>query len=281
MTRPRPNFSRLFNFVRILLINHKFERHSSINHPKKEDGKHSAGEIERNEPNASSIMKTIIRNFVIVRNVIPTGQHAASVWPLKDYILLGTVLLTMSCANAADLVWTGGTGNWNAAGNWSPAQVPTAADNAWITNSGTYTVTVPAGTTATSGSLTVGGASGTQTLALDRATLTIGGASAINANGHLDFLVSQSVLTGAGNLTVNGTLNWANGTMSGTGTTTIGSGGVLAIGSGGVTFGRTLTNAGTGSWPAARSTSPLTAGLAARPQRPSTTRACFARLPER
>ncbi|MCX6928258.1 MAG: YDG domain-containing protein, partial [Verrucomicrobia bacterium] len=32
------------------------------------------------------------------------------------------------------------------------------------------------------------------------------------------------------------------------GTTTIGSGGVLAIGSGGVTFGRTLTNGGTGSW---------------------------------
>src|ERR1039457_6858267 len=137
MTRPPPNFSRLLNFVRILLRINKFERHSSINHPKNEDGKHRAKEIERNEPNAISIMKTIIRNFVIVRNVILTGQHAASVWPLKNYILLITVLLTITCANAADLVWTGGTGNWNAAGNWSPAQVPTSADNAWITNSGT------------------------------------------------------------------------------------------------------------------------------------------------
>ena len=193
-------------------------------------------------------MKTFIRNFVIVRNVIPAGQYAASVRLLKNYILLGTVLLTVTCAKAADLVWIGGTGNWNVAGNWSPAQMPTAADNAWITNSGTYTVTVPAGTTATNGSLTVGGVSGTQTLAIDRATLTVGGASVINANGHLDFLVAQSTVNGAGNLTVNGTLNWANGAMSGTGTTTIGSGGVLAIGSGGVTFGRTLNNAGTGSW---------------------------------
>ena len=35
--------------------------------------------------------------------------------------------------------------------------MPTAADNAWITNIGTYTVTVPAGTTATASNVTVGG----------------------------------------------------------------------------------------------------------------------------
>jgi hypothetical protein len=161
---------------------------------------------------------------------------------------IGAVLIAAASANATDLVWIGGTGNWNAAGNWSPAQVPTAADNAFITNNGTYTVTVPAGTTATAGTITVGGASGTQALAIDRATLTVSGASVINANGHLDFLVAQSILTGAGNLTVNGTLNWTNGTMSGTGTTTIGGGGVLAIESGGVTLGRTLNNGGTGTW---------------------------------
>ena len=163
-------------------------------------------------------------------------------------VLAATVLFAASTASATDLVWTGGTGNWNAAGNWSPAQLPTTADNAIITNTGTYTVTLPPGSTGTAGTITVGGTSGTQTLAIDRATLTIGGASVINANGHLDFLVAQSVLTGAGNLTVNGIINWANGTMSGTGTTTIGSGGLLAIGSGGVTFGRTLNNNGTGTW---------------------------------
>jgi hypothetical protein len=166
----------------------------------------------------------------------------------KWQVFAVAVLITVVSADAADLVWIGGTGNWNAAGNWSPAQLPTAADNAFITNSGTYTVTLPQGSTGTAGTLTVGGASGTQTLAIDRATLTLNGASVINASGHLDLLVSQSILTGSGNLTVDGTLNWANGTMSGAGITTIGSGGVLAIGSGGVTFGRTLNNGGTGTW---------------------------------
>jgi len=151
-------------------------------------------------------------------------------------------------ANAADLVWMGDTGDWNAAVNWKPAQVPTAADNAIITNIGIYTVTVPAGTTATVGGLSIGGASGTQALAINRATLTISGASVINANGQLNFLVSQSTLTGAGNLVVNGSLNWTNGIMNGPGTTTVGSGGVLAIGSSGVTFGRTLNNSGAGTW---------------------------------
>ena len=171
---------------------------------------------------------------------------------MKTYHLivstLAAALLTAIAANATDLVWIGGTGNWNSAGNWSPAQVPTAADNAIITSSGTYTVTVPAGSTATAGSILVGGASGAQTLAIDRATLTIGGASLIDTNGQLSLLVAQSTLTGAGSLTVNGILNWANGTMSGAGTTTIGSSGILSIGSGGVTSGRTLNNGGIGTW---------------------------------
>src|SRR5690348_15147450 len=166
-----------------------------------------------------------------------------SVW----LALAGATFLTLT-ANGADLVWIGGTGNWNVAGNWSPAVVPTATDNAWITNDGAYSVTVPAGSTATVGSLTLGGASGSQTLAIDRATLTLNGDSRVNANGQLAWLVSQSIVTGAGNLTVAGTLNWANGTMSGTGATTINSGGVVAIGSGGVTLGRTLNNSGSGSW---------------------------------
>jgi hypothetical protein len=175
-------------------------------------------------------------------------------------VLASAAMVFTAVANAADLVWIGGTGNWNAPGNWSPAQLPTAADNVWVTNNGTYTVTVPAGTTATASSLTVGGASGTQTLSIDRATVTLNGASLVNPNGQLALTVSQSVLTGAGDLTVNGTLNWANGTMSGTGTTTIGSSGVLAIGSGGVTFGRTLNQGGTGTWAGGNLT--ISAGVA-------------------
>jgi uncharacterized protein involved in high-affinity Fe2+ transport len=169
---------------------------------------------------------------------------ALRIWPA----LASAALLFTAGANATDLVWVGGTQNWNSAVNWSPAQIPGAADNAFITNNGTYTVTVPQNTPTTVASLTIGGASGTQTLAIDKTTLTLNGPSRINVNGHLDFLAAGSTLTGAGNLTVEGTVNWANGTMSGTGTTTIGSGGELAIGSGGVTFGRTLNNGGVGTW---------------------------------
>jgi len=164
-------------------------------------------------------------------------------------MVVGGILLVVATVSATDLVWVGGTGNWNAAGNWTPAQVPGTADNAFITNNGTYTVTVPASTAATAGGLVIGGgAGGTQTLSIDRATLTLNGASVVNTNGNLDLTVSQSVLNGSGDLMVNGTLNWANGTMSGTGTTSIGSSGFLVIGSGGVTLTRTVNNDGTTTW---------------------------------
>jgi hypothetical protein len=162
--------------------------------------------------------------------------------------ILYTALFAAVGANATDIVWRGGPGNWNEALKWSPAQVPGAGDNAFITTNGTYTVTVPQNTPTTVASVTVGGASGTQILAIDKTTLTLNGASVVNANGQLALTQSGSVLTGAGNLTVNGTLGWTNGTMSGTGTTTIGSGGVLVIGSLGVTFGRTLNHGGVGTW---------------------------------
>ena len=176
------------------------------------------------------------------------------------HIILPAVLVLAGNARAADLIWIGGTGNWNAAANWSPSQIPGAGDNAFITNNGSYTVTVPAGSTATAGTLAVGGANGTQTLSIDRATLTLSGASVVNRNGQLALTVSQSVVTGAGNLTVNGTLDWANGTMSGAGTTTIASGGVLTIGAGGVTFGRTLNQGGVGTWAGGNLT--MSAGVA-------------------
>jgi hypothetical protein len=183
-------------------------------------------------------------------------SNAARSWP----VLVSAAILFTAGANAADLTWVGGSGNWNVAANWNPAQIPGAADNAFITTNGTYTVTVPQNTPTTVATLTVGGASGTQILAIDKTTLTLNGPSLINANGHLDFLAAGSTLAGAGNLTVNGTLNWANGAMSGAGTTTIGSGGVLAIGSGGETLGRTLSNGGVGTWAGGNLT--MSAGVA-------------------
>ena len=59
-------------------------------------------------------------------------------------VLLAGVLLGVS-GWAADIVWTNTAGgNWSSTNNWSPNQVPGASDTAWITNNGTYTVTLNA-----------------------------------------------------------------------------------------------------------------------------------------
>ena len=59
--------------------------------------------------------------------------------------IVGSVCFFVSASsNWADTVtWvnTGG-GNWNDASNWSPKEVPGAADTAMITTPGSYTVTI-------------------------------------------------------------------------------------------------------------------------------------------
>src|SRR3982751_4165001 len=95
----------------------------------------------------------------------------------KWRMLVGATVLSVGIANAADLVWIGGTGNWDAAANWSPAQLPTPADKAFITNNGNYTVTVPNAVDPSIASLTLGGATGVQTLSLGRSIVTLNGAS--------------------------------------------------------------------------------------------------------
>ena len=50
-------------------------------------------------------------------------------------------MVTTACASAIN--WTNiAGGNWSVAANWSPNQVPGSADDAVITNAGTYTVTL-------------------------------------------------------------------------------------------------------------------------------------------
>ncbi|MFO1512637.1 MAG: MBG domain-containing protein [Verrucomicrobiota bacterium] len=192
--------------------------------------------------------------------VFPVSSSAFRRWrdSVRWSAIIGLVLLAVT-AHAADLVWIGGSSDWNIAGNWSPAQVPTAADNAFITNSGTYTVNVPNAVNPSVASLALGGASGAQTVSLGRSVLTLNGASVVNPNGQLTLTVGNSTVTGAGNLTVNGALNWASGTISGPGTTSIGGSGVVTI-NGGVTLtSRTFNNAGHVSWDSGN----LTAGSGA------------------
>ena len=89
-------------------------------------------------------------------------------------IFLATVLLTVFGGRlpAATVLWTNAAGgNWSAVTNWSPNQVPTIADTVFITNNGTYAVTL--NVSATCGSLTLGGTSGAQALSNNSVILTL------------------------------------------------------------------------------------------------------------
>jgi hypothetical protein len=105
----------------------------------------------------------------------------------KSYLLRRSLALSFLAwtfhwsVEAADIVFTNANGgNWNAASNWSPNQIPGSADNAWITNNGTYTVTNSTAVTITA--ISLGAPSGTQTLRLTASTLIVTNTTA-SSNG--------------------------------------------------------------------------------------------------
>src|SRR4051812_29730271 len=92
------------------------------------------------------------------------------------------IFLGYAAAHGADIVWNNlSGGNWATAVNWSPNQVPTINDTAWITNNGTYSVTVSANASATN--VVLGGTSGTQTLNHTAGTLALANGGSSSANG--------------------------------------------------------------------------------------------------
>lgn len=125
-----------------------------------------------------------------------------------------SVLLAIWVASArgADLVWTNTAGgSWNTAANWSPNQVPTSTDHVWITNNSTYTVTVTGGGAA--GILTIGGSSGTQTLALNSGVFVLGSGT---GNSNAVLRIAGGTLGGNGSMILAGQLNWTSGTITNT-----------------------------------------------------------------
>jgi hypothetical protein len=129
---------------------------------------------------------------------------------------LAALLLWSLPIEAATIVWTNTAGGtWNATNNWSPNQVPTAADEAVITNAGSYTVTLNAN--ATVASLQLGASSGTQTLHCATTTLTLNGPGVVGTNGA--FTLAGGTLAGTGTLTVEGRYDWTAGTWQGAGQT--------------------------------------------------------------
>jgi hypothetical protein len=118
-------------------------------------------------------------------------------------------------------------------------------DNIFITNNGTYTVTLNVNVTNTS--LTLGGSIGIQTLAINAPTLTLNGAGVVNANGV--FALNGGTLAGSGSLTLAGALNWTTGTMS---ITNVTANGGITLSTTGIKsmIGGTLVNTATANWSA-------------------------------
>jgi len=164
--------------------------------------------------------------------------------------IIFSILQFAGAALGADIVWTNITGgNFATAGNWNPNQVPAAADTAWITNDGTYTVTI--NTSATIASLMLGGSSGTQTLSHVSGTLTLTGSSV--GSDHAVYNLNGGGLTGSGILTLAGSLNWTAGIIGASGATlVVAANGGLAISSstGKGLNGGTLVNNSLGTWSA-------------------------------
>ncbi len=102
---------------------------------------------------------------------------------------------TVSWVSAVD-------GNWSDGSKWSGGVKPSPGDDVLITVDGTYTVTLDEN--ATVANLTLGGASGTQTLRSASKTLTLNSAGTIGKNGNLD--LSYSTIAGSGVLRNQGML---------------------------------------------------------------------------
>lgn len=149
-------------------------------------------------------------------------------WTLVSIVVVARV-------GATDYTWSGASGSFQEAANWSPVAVPGTADNAKFTTAGTYAVSF-AGDVANTGS-TVGANvtlglngyawvlsgslafSGTSTARVGNGTLTVGGAVSVGANqklildsGSSFFRGSKLESTSGGAIEVNGgdhLLSWA------------------------------------------------------------------------
>ena len=167
-------------------------------------------------------------------------------------IVIGLALLSAGSVvtRAVDIAWTNISGGvWSAAANWSPNNVPGASDNAYITNAGTYTVTLD--TSPTLAALRIGGNSGTQTLANPSQTLTLNGPGLLETNTI--FNLSGGTLDGTGQLLVKGVFNWSGGVMdstSGGGKTVFTNSATVSITTGSTKFfyRRTVDNYTTVTW---------------------------------
>ena len=130
-------------------------------------------------------------------------------------------LVPSATAQTCTTEWTDAAGgDWTDAGKWSSG-VPGVGDDACITLAGTYTVTLTGGGTVTLNSLTVGGASGTQTLRSTR-NLALASGGTVGANGVWQWqngvLSGGATLANDGLMVIDGSPIGASRAISGLGT---------------------------------------------------------------
>ena len=120
---------------------------------------------------------------MIRRNRVFTLLAAASI-----------AILSTAGAYAADVIWTNASGgDFSSGANWDTGLAPGPSDHAIITLDGTYTVTLDQNTDVAR--LTLGGATGTQTLSMTSRTLTLGGVSSIGSNGAIEMRSSTVTIS--------------------------------------------------------------------------------------
>ena len=159
--------------------------------------------------------------------------------------LVAAFALGLLATRAADIYWTNTLGgNWYVLQNWSPNQLPSAGDNAFITQAGTYTVVVDGNVIL--GSLTAGAASGTQTVSVVR-TLNLSTNSVFSSRVVLSVAGGFGGLAGLGDVMVNGLLNWTGGYLDIAGVLNA-NGGILISGSAAKGLYRTVNNGSTVTW---------------------------------
>jgi len=153
----------------------------------------------------------------------------------------------LDLTGATEVAWSNPEGGvWSDPANWSGGKLPGEDEVAVIGLPGTYEVLLDAD--AIVGGVRLAGGEGCRTLALQRYSLKIRGHSRVAANDvlHLD----GGIVTGSGDLDVEGHVLWTAGSMSGAGTLRIASSGRLTLEGNPrkVLSLRTLENAGHAEW---------------------------------
>ena len=116
-------------------------------------------------------------------------QVSTQTWLATDACGNTNICSQTVTAQAPVIVWTNlSGGDWNTPTNWSPNQVPGPVDDVYITNNGSYEVSVSSNSSV--GNLFIGGTSGRQTLSLETCTLLVSGNFAQGTNAALNLLLA-------------------------------------------------------------------------------------------